>query len=109
MHDIKSAKTEVDDCPFDITIPIATKAYHLNTKTWVDCNIYVSSKTIPCVLVCDKEENLLEPNDDLLKLPSVYLTRRFRLMLSDAQKHLSKVEMDLVDTWNEFQGKNIKK
>ena len=109
IHDIKKAKADVDDCPFDIRIPVMTKVYHINTKTWLDCTIYVSDTAIPCVYFHGIEENLLEPEDDLLKLPSIYLTRRFRLMLQDAKKYLSKVDIELVDTWNEFISKNIEK
>ena len=46
-----------------------------------------------------EEENLLDYGDDLFKLNSIHLTKRFLIMIEDAKKYLNSDEIELIRAW----------
>ena len=81
---------------------IITSAHRLGLHTFETCNIIITpEKAFPTI----DGENLLEADDNILTLPEVYLTRRFRIMLDDAKKYLTARDSELIAIWQ----KNEKK
>lgn len=106
LKQIEEAKKWLDNCPFNGEIRIPIKVFCLNTESLVNCDVAMFKDTINILIrLWGLEDHLLEWDDDLLKLPDVYLTRRFRLMIEDAKKYLSQDDVGLVDTWNKYHAK----
>ena len=96
----------IDRCPYEGVLFIYAPIYHLNNKTWETCKIIVD-KSFVTVSVESFLENelLLDPDEDLLSLPDIYLTKRFLILLEDAKKHLTRDDISLIESWEYFQEK----
>ena len=92
------AKEWVVKCPYDGDLLLYHIVYSYKRCAQIPCIIHVC-KDFTWVEVY--EENLLELGDDLLDLPAIYLTRRFRLFADDAIKYLVAGDRQLVSIWYE--------
>lgn len=104
LSEIAAASRALNNSGYDGELWIYTEVRHLNTKTDVPCTIEVGKDRVGASVLTWEEEDLLEYKDDLLALPVIYLTRRFRVMEQDTTKHLSESDLQLVALWHSVQG-----
>ena len=103
MKDIVDAKSYLDNCPYNGKLWLSTHAHNLNKNTSNECEIWVlKDVVIPTIHSWHYDDNLLEYGDSLINIPDIFLTRRFRLMILDAEKYLTQVDRDLIAAWNEL-------
>lgn len=105
LSEVTLAQAWLQGCQFDGELWIHTTAKHLNTKNYVDCRLVIRTDRVGALVKnFFREEDLLEYQDNLLALPDIYLTRRFRIMEQDAEKYLSTSNTQLIATWHVVQG-----
>jgi len=107
LSEVTNAQAWLQGCPFDGELWIYTSVYHLNVGQWITCRLAIRADSVCALVRTWKEENLLEYGDNLLALPSIWLTRRFRLMQQEAQKYLSESDMNLIHTWEQLHAENL--
>jgi hypothetical protein len=101
--EISAARKWLRDCPYKGILWIDAFAYHFNLNSYMPCKIEVGKDSINVVVTTWDDEYLLD--DDLIDLPDVYLTKKFRIWQEDAEKYLSEHDKELVSTWEKFQKK----
>lgn len=95
---IIDAKQWIKKCPYDGDLLLYHFVYSYKMRTEFTCAIHVCKDT---TWISIFNENLLERGDNLLTLPSIYLTRRFRLFVDDAIKYLEADDIQLISIWKE--------
>lgn len=96
----------MDRCPYEGVLFIYAPIFRMNDKTWETCKIIVDQSFVTVSVESYLEDELLlAPDEDLLSLPDVYLTKRFRVLLEDAKKHLTEDDVNLIESWEYFHEK----
>ncbi|GEM_PF-4785527 len=98
LNSVYNAIDLMCDCPYEGVLFIDAPIYNITDKKWEMSKITIScfnNNTYVNVRIYD--ENLLQ--DDLIEIPIVHLTRKFKIMIEDAKKVLSKDDLDLIETW----------
>jgi len=98
LSQVQAAKKILDECPYDGQLYLYTSVKNLKTTNYEPCKIIIKKDIVIATVTYD--QNILEPGDDLLSLPSVYVTRRMRVLWEDVKKYLSERDIELIKSWS---------
>lgn len=103
LHDVKAALNWISATPWDVEARIPLFVTNLKSRKDESALFLITSTRTTIVFKTWEVEDLLEYPDDVLKLPAVYLTRRFKLMRENASLSLTSLEDKLI---GDFEAKN---
>lgn len=96
----------IDRCPYEGVLFLYAPIFHMNDKTWETCKIIIDQSFVTVSVESYLEDELLlDPDEDLLSLPDIYLTKRFRVLLENVKKYLTEDDVSLIESWEYFHEK----
>lgn len=112
MQAIRAAHECLCQMPWDGELHIPTEIECISTREKESATILIDKVRVTVVRGLQmgrnwKFEDFLEYPDNILELPDLYLTRRFRLLQNFASKYLSLVEEELIQCWEAKNGKTV--